>query len=102
MLDVVPPRIAHEPLSSYFTKLRGRMQYIHLCNNDGRTDAHTRLDVGELPVEDILRLITQYRFDGYVTVELYSENYRDPELMLANAARLLRQYSNRLDPEGQG
>lgn len=102
MMDVVPPWIAHEPFSSYFTKLHGRMQYIHLCNNDGRTDAHTRLDVGELPVEDILTLITQYQFDGYVTVELYSENYRDPELMLANASRLLRQYSDRVDPEGQG
>ena len=95
MLDVVPPRIAYEPLSSYFTKLGGRMHYIHLCNNDGRTDAHTRLEDGELPVEDMLQLFRDYRFDGYVTVELYSENYRDPELMLANTARLLKEYGSK-------
>ena len=92
MLDVVPPHIVCEPLSAYFEKLAGRMHYIHLCNNDGRTDAHTRLDCGELPVEDMLRVFHEHGYEDYVTVELYTENYQDPELVLANAARLLEQY----------
>lgn len=89
MLDVVPPHIVREPYSSYFTKLEGRLHYIHLCNTDGRTDAHLRLDDGALPVADMLRLFQQYGFDGYVTVELYSEGFSDPELMLAHSARIL-------------
>lgn len=89
MLDVVPPHIAYEPYSSYFTKLAGRMHYIHLCNNDDRTDAHLRLDGGSLPIADMLRLFRQYDFDGYVTMELYSEGFSDPDLLLANSARIL-------------
>ncbi len=91
MLDVVPPHIAYEPYSAYFEKLGSRMNYIHICNNDGRTDAHLRLDTGELPVADMLKVFQEYGFEGYVTVELYSECYKDPELLLANASRVLGQ-----------
>lgn len=89
MLDVVPPHIAYEPYSSYFRKLEGRLHYIHLCNNNGRTDAHLRLDGGELPIADMLRLFRQYDFDGYVTMEMYSEGFSDPDLLLAHSARIL-------------
>lgn len=89
MMDIVPPNIAYEPMSAYFEKLQGRMNYIHLCNNDGKTDAHTRLEQGEIPIEDVLRLFKEYEFQGYVTLELYTENYKDPELMMANSARVL-------------
>lgn len=97
MLDVVPPNIAYEPYSSYFEKLSGRMNYIHLCNNDGRTDSHQRLESGELPIADLLRLFKEYKFDGYVTIELYSENYKDPELMLANSTRILSKIRQELN-----
>ena len=89
MMDVVPPCIAYEPLSSYFDKLGNKVNYIHLCNNDRKTDAHLRLDTGELPVEDMVRVFKEHGYEGYVTVELYSECYRDPELLLANSARVL-------------
>lgn len=91
MMDVVPPNIAYEPYSAYFEKLGERMNYIHICNNDGRTDAHLRLDTGELPITDMVRVFKEYGFEGYVTVELYSECYKDPELLLANSSRLLKQ-----------
>lgn len=91
MMDVVPPNIAYEPYSAYFEKLGERMNYIHICNNDGRTDAHLRLDTGELPITDMVRIFKEHGFEGYVTVELYSECYKDPELLLANSSRLLRQ-----------
>ena len=89
MLDIVPPFVAHEPLSSYFEKLGGRMHYIHLCGGDCSTDAHLRLEHGSIPVADVMKLFLDYGFDDYVTVELYSEGYSDPELMLANSARVL-------------
>lgn len=90
MLDIVPPNIAYEPISSYFDKMPGKVHYVHICNNDGRTDAHTRLDSGTIPVCDVLHELEAWGFDGYVTVELYSECYKDPSVMLANAARFLR------------
>ena len=96
MMDVAPPTIAYEPLSSYFDKIGERMNYIHLCNNDKQTDAHLRLDTGELPIEDMVRVIHDRGFEGYVTVELYSECYSDPEVLLANSSRILDQIKETL------
>lgn len=90
MMDVVPPAVAYEPISAYFKKLGNKMNYIHLCNNDKCTDAHWRLDKGQLPVEDMVRVFKEYSYEGYVTVELYSEGYSDPEVLLANSSRILR------------
>ncbi|MBQ4425537.1 MAG: TIM barrel protein [Lachnospiraceae bacterium] len=89
MMDVVPPTIAYEPLQNYFDRLGDKLHYIHLCNNDRQTDAHLRLDSGLLPVADMVKVIAEHDFDGYVTVELYSEFYSDPELLLANSRRFL-------------
>ena len=89
MLDVVPPVVVQEPFYNYFKLLGNRLYYVHLCNTDGVTDAHLRLENGILPIPDVLTLLTNNNYNGYVTVELYSENYRDPELLLANTARIL-------------
>ncbi|MCI8464411.1 MAG: TIM barrel protein [Lachnospiraceae bacterium] len=89
MMDIVPPTIAYEPFSDYFTKLGERMDYIHICNNDGRTDAHTRLDEGIIPLEDMFRVFKNWGYKDYVSAELYSEVYREPEMMLANTVRVL-------------
>ncbi len=89
MMDVVPPVIVHEPFSHYFALLGEKLDYIHLCNTDGVTDAHTRLDSGILPITDVINVFKHWNFQGYVTTEIYSENYRDPELMLSNTARFL-------------
>lgn len=90
MVDIVPPNIAYEPVTSYLDKMPGKVRYAHICNNDGRTDSHTRLDDGTMPVPDILHELQAAGFDGYATVELYSECYKDPSVMLANAARILK------------
>ena len=96
MMDIVPPVVVHEPFSKYFEMLGDRLTYIHICNTDGRTDAHTRLDDGILPLEDVLDVFKLHEFDGFVTSELYSENYRDPELIVANTARVLGSIRKRL------
>ena len=92
MMDVVPPVVVQEPFNNYFRLLGNRLYYIHLCNTDGITDAHLRLENGVLPVPDVLTVLKNNNYKGFITVELYSENYRDPELVLANTARLLTDY----------
>ncbi len=89
MMDIVPPVIAYEPFSDYFTKLGAKMDYIHICNNDGVTDAHLRLENGLIPIEDMFRVFKNWNYSDYISAELYSEVYHDPELMLANTARVL-------------
>lgn len=89
MLDVVPPIVVHEPFSQYFELLGERMDYIHICNTDGVTDAHLRLEQGVLPVADAINTFLHHGYQGYVTAELYTECFRDPELMLSNTVRAL-------------
>jgi protein FrlC len=89
MMDVVPPVVCHEPFSEYFVKLGKRMNYIHICNTDGRSDAHTRLEEGVIPIRDMFAVFKNWDYGGYVTAELYSEGYHDPELFLSNTARIL-------------
>ncbi|HAW45592.1 MAG TPA: hypothetical protein DCW60_04485, partial [Sutterella sp.] len=90
MMDIVPPTITKEPLSKYFKMLGDRLNYIHICNTDGITDAHTRLGEGILPVADIIRIFKMYGWEGFVTAELYSELFYDPEQMLSNTNRFLK------------
>ena len=90
MMDIVPPTIVREPVSRYFDLLGDRLDYVHICNTDGVTDAHTRLGNGVLPVHDVVRVLKAHGYEGWVTAELYSEMYYDPELMLSNTGRFLR------------
>ena len=89
MMDIVPPVNGYEPFSDYFTKLGDRFDYIHICNNDGVTDAHTRLENGIIPIEDMFTVLKNWGYEDYCSAELYTEIYHDPELMLANTARVL-------------
>lgn len=96
MMDIVPPTIVKEPISKYFHMLGDRLNYIHICNNDGVTDAHLRLESGVLPVADVLNVIDKHHYSGFVTTELYTEMFFDPELMLSNTARNLKDYAGQL------
>lgn len=97
MMDIVPPVVVQEPFSKYFNMLSDRLNYIHISNTDGKTDAHTRLDEGVLPLIDVIEIFKRHNFSGFVTAELYSENYRDPELILANTARIIKDIRKKLD-----
>lgn len=96
MLDVVPPVVVHEPFSQYFKLLGNRLSYIHICNTDGVTDAHLRLEQGVLPMADVINTFVHCGYQGYVTAELYTENFRDPELLLSNTARVLARIQKEL------
>ena len=89
MMDLTPVTVAHEPIGSYFEKLGDRLIHIHICNTDGCTDAHWRLENGILPMDNVFTVFRQHGYDGWVCAELYSEQYSDPELMTANTARVL-------------
>lgn len=96
MLDIVPPVVVHEPFSQYFELLKERLSYIHICNTDGVTDAHLRLENGVLPMTDVINTFVHHNYGGYVTTELYTENFRDPELLLSNTARVLKNIRNEI------
>ena len=92
MMDLVPPTIANEPISCYFDWLGDKMNYVHICNSDGVTEFHSRLDEGIIPMEDIFTLLKKYGFKGWCSLELLNPYFRDPELYLANSKRLMDRY----------
>lgn len=97
MMDIVPPIVIHEPFTRYFDLLGNKMNYIHICNTDGMTDAHFELDHGILNLFDVLNTFKLNHFDGYLTTELYSEVQKDPELLAASTSRILKEIRQQLD-----
>lgn len=96
MLDVVPPVIANEPFSEYFDLLSKDMAYIHICNSDGKTEFHSQLDDGCIPFIDMFQIFKNYNYTGWCSIELLNPYFKDPELYLAQSARLLRKVCKEL------
>ena len=93
MLDVVPPVIANEPLSEYFDKLGDKMEYIHICDSDSKTEAHLQLGEGDLPIADALRIFKRCGYDGWCSLELLAPYFKDPELYLSQGTRIIKRYA---------
>ena len=101
MIDVVPPVIANEPFSEYFDKLKEKMAYIHFCNSDGVTEFHMQLDdpKGVIPIIDMFRVFKRHQYDGWCSLELLAPYFKDPELYLAQSARIINAICNTLEIE---
>lgn len=91
MIDVVPPFIANEPYGEYFDKLNGTMQYVHICNSDGKTEFHMQLNdpAGQIPLVDFFKILKRYQYNGWCSLELLAPYFRDPELYLSESARAI-------------
>ena len=72
-------------------KLGEKMDYLHLCNNDGVTEVHTPLDDpnGVLPLKDFFRVIKRYGYNGWASIELLAPYFREPEMYLAGSIKYL-------------
>ena len=91
MIDVVPPFLANEPYAECLEKLGEKMDYLHLCNNDGVSEVHTPLDDpnGVLPLKDFFRVIKRYGYNGWASIELLAPYFREPEMYLAGSIKYL-------------
>ena len=101
MIDVVPPIIANEPFSEYFDKLKDKMVYIHICNSDGVTEFHMQLDDprGVIPITDMFTVFQRKEYKGWCSLELLAPYFKDPELYLAQAARVINTVCKELNIE---
>lgn len=98
MLDVVPAVIANEPFSEYFEVLGDNMDYIHFSNSDGKTEFHMDLENsdGVIPITDMFSVFAGENYDGWCSLELLNPYFKDPELYLAQAARIIDDICQRL------
>lgn len=98
MIDMVPPFIANEPYAEYFHKLGNSMKYVHICNSDGKTEFHMQIDdpKGEIPLTDFFKVLQNNGYDGWYSIELLAPYFKDPELYLAQAGRILQTIKGQL------
>lgn len=90
MIDVCVPAAAHEPPSAYFDTLGPDLVYVHVSDGDGATDAHIRPGFGDLPLEAFFRTLRRRGYDGWVSLELLTPYFKDPEAYLCEAAETIR------------
>lgn len=94
MMDMAIPPLCAEPYSEYFTLLGNDFSYIHLCGCDGIYETHCQFSEGEdmVRMEDFFHLLKSYDYNGWCSIEILEPYYRDPELYLAEALRMIRPF----------
>ena len=72
-----------------------RLYHVHFDNNDGKNDIHTPLDVGTLPMGEVVKFIKalkQKKYDGYYSIELL--NLQNPIKTLKENIAILKDIYN--------
>ena len=96
MMDTVPPVVHWEPYAEYFEKWGDKLCYIHFVDSNGYDQSHLPLGSGILNMEEILRTILRFGYDGWLCVELLSAGMHEPEMYAAREQRMLRELLDKL------
>jgi sugar phosphate isomerase/epimerase len=70
VLDTGRQNAQKEILPLSVEKLGDRIFYVHVSDNDGRTNAHLPLGQGTIDWEGVFLALRKHRFDGYVAMDL--------------------------------
>ena len=94
VLDTGHQHAQKEILPLSVEKLGGRIQYLHVSDNDGQTNRHLALGRGTVDWDGVFLALKKHAFSGYVAVDVghvpdLDSQYRESKLFLENlAARL--------------
>ena len=89
MIDIVVPTIENEPIAEYFDVLKNKILYVHISNSDGKTEFHSQLNEGIIPIVDVFSILKSYNYNGWCSIEILSPYFRDPELYLCQSKRII-------------
>ena len=70
VLDTGHQNAQKEILPLSIEKLGDRIFYVHVSDNDGRTNHHLPLGQGTIDWEGVFLALKKHRFDGYVAIDL--------------------------------
>lgn len=59
-------------VSSYIRAFRDRLEHIHFSDNSGLEDEHVGIGHGAMDYPRVMRLLRRVRYDGTITLEIYS------------------------------
>lgn len=82
MLDISTPVIHWETFTDSFEMLGDRLDYIHFIDCDGQGYHHYPVGEGKLPLEALAKVILAHGYDGWLSTEIVSPYYADPDLYI--------------------
>ncbi len=69
LLDVAHTHASKEPLTLVIAKVKRRLMYVHLADNDGSASYHWPAGRGNIDFERVLQALHDVGYDGYVNVD---------------------------------
>jgi sugar phosphate isomerase/epimerase len=69
LLDVAHANATKEPLNLVLSKLKDRLMYVHLADNDGASSAHLPAGQGNVDFPSLFRGLQGIGYEGYVNVD---------------------------------
>ncbi len=91
MVDTIPMAIAGETLADYFETIGGDLIHIHFL--DGMPRGHLAWGDGILPLEEYLRTVEKYGYQGYLSLEITDARYYfHPEEACKKSIEAIRKY----------
>ena len=91
MLDSAMVMTNWEPVDTYFEKLGPLLDYIHWGDSLGTAENHLHIGAGCMDPEGFFRAVHRRGYDGWVSIEMFSQYIREPEMHAARELRLLRE-----------
>jgi sugar phosphate isomerase/epimerase len=69
LLDVAHTHATKEPLALVIAKMKDRLMYVHLADNDGSAPYHWPVGRGNIDFERVFQALHDVEYDGYVNVD---------------------------------
>jgi protein FrlC len=90
MLDLACPITGREPVKEYFDKLGDKMCHIHFIDATQDSEDHLIPGDGAMNFPAIVKMLREVKYDGYLSLELFSRYETEPEFAVARGAEVLR------------
>lgn len=97
MLDSAMVMSNWEPLDAYFEKLGDRLKHIHWGDSHGENERHLEIGMGRIDPESFFDIVHRHGYDGWVSLEMFGDYVREPEMHSAREARLLKALFSKYD-----
>lgn len=91
MLDSAMVMTNWEPLDAYFEKFGPLLDYIHWGDSAGTAENHLHIGAGRMDPLAFFTMARRRGYDGWVSVEMFSDYIREPEMHASRELRLLRE-----------
>lgn len=102
MIDSAMVMTNWEPLDDYFGKLGNRLSYLHWGDNKGISERHYPIGDGIIDAQSFFDIVHRHGYDGWVSVELFGEFIREPEMHAGREYRLLREVLSKYSQDKGG